>query len=400
MNLGMLYASNRHVVWSKAVLLMELDAMKTHIAPVERVEKQQLRSQVKSVSISPAMDTLLQAASGLMLVINSQRQVVALNKTFLDAFGIVDPEKALGLRFGEVLHCKYALNEPDGCGTTPYCSSCGAVIAMMAAIDDNRACERICALSTEKKGQAKDVCLLVKSQPVVADGSRWILVYVQDISQQQHWANLDNEFMHDLSNMLCSVKNYGVYLDEQAAADEISHKLKLLADRAFREVKLQNKLQHQNHIYSLANMEPVRLRSIRSLVFSVVLHRTVMTGKSIVEDGPVEDLSLSTDAVLVSRVIINMLLNALEATEIGGTVTLRTIVDESQITWQVSNKAHIPDHLQLRIFQKYFSTRPDLGRGHGTHVMKLLGENCLGGKVSFVSSVEDGTIFSFTLPMQ
>jgi hypothetical protein len=345
------------------------------------------------------MTTLLQAAPGLLVVINEQRQIVALNRPFMESFGIIDPEAALGLRFGEVLHCRFSVDEPAGCGTTPYCSSCGSVIAMMAAIDDNRPSERICALTTTRKGLAHDVCLLIRSQPVVSGGKRWILVHVEDISQQQHWANLENEFLHDLDNMLCMVKNYSSYLVDQAPASEVLDKLQMTTERVFREVKLQSRLKNHHHVRSFASIERVNLQTIRNMVFNIVLYRSVMTGKTVIEEGPPENLYISTDPVLVSRVIINMLLNALEATEVGGNVILRTLTERDRITWQVWNREPIPANLQLRIFQKYFSTRPDIGRGHGTHVMKLLGEKQLGGQVEFISSAEEGTTFSFTLPL-
>jgi hypothetical protein len=372
--------------------------MKTHFAPADRVEQTQITRQATNLSSSHTMNTLLQTAPDLLLIVNGHRQVVALNRAFTDALGIDDPEQALGLRFGEILNCRYAYDEPGGCGTTPYCPSCGAIIAMMAAIDDNRACERICALSAVRKGRTTDICLLVRSQPVTVDDSRWILVHAQDISQQQHWANMENEFLYDLDNMLCLVSNYSTYLHDQAPSHEVLNKLKLSTDRVFRELKLQNRLKHHQQAPALANIERVNLQTIRNMVFSIVLYRSVMTGKSIAEDGPGEDCYLSTDPVLVSRVIINMLLNALEATELGGEVILRTIVDESRVTWQVWNSAHIPEKLQLRIFQKYFSTKTEIGKGHGTHTMKLLGEKYLGGTVAFVSNVAEGTTFSFTLP--
>ncbi|HZV81923.1 MAG TPA: sensor histidine kinase [Geobacteraceae bacterium] len=371
--------------------------METYFAPAKRSGKMQLASQIRNIGSCHVMDTLLRASAGLLLVINANRQVIAFNKACADSLGIADTEKALGLRFGEILHCKHAFEEPHGCGTTPYCSSCGAVITMMAAIDDNRACERICALTTERNGQSHDICLLVRSQPVVTDGKRWILVYAQDISLQQHWANLENEFLHDLDNMLCQVKNFGDYLHDQAPAHEVLNKLRLTTDRVFREVKLQNKLKHHRQIKSLAKIERVNLRSIRNMVFNIVLYRSVMTGKNVVEEGPADDLYISTDPVLVSRVIINMLLNALEATELGETIKLRTLVEETRITWQVWNKAFIPENIQLRIFQKFFSTKPEIGKGHGTHVMKLLAEKYLGGDVGFVSTIAEGTTFSFTL---
>jgi sensor histidine kinase regulating citrate/malate metabolism len=49
-----------------------------------------------------------------------------------------------------------------------------------------------------------------------------------------------------------------------------------------------------------------------------------------------------------------------------------------------------------RIFQRNFSTKAQAGRGVGTYSMKLFGEKILGGKVSFTSSREDGTVFKFT----
>jgi sensor histidine kinase regulating citrate/malate metabolism len=49
-----------------------------------------------------------------------------------------------------------------------------------------------------------------------------------------------------------------------------------------------------------------------------------------------------------------------------------------------------------RLFQRNFSTKSEAGRGIGTYSMKLFGEKVLGGKVSFTSSEEDGTLFKFS----
>lgn len=161
------------------------------------------------------MQTLLESDAEPVLVINSCRQIIAFNKAVADSWGIAEPEKALGFRLGEVLHSKYAFGLPHGCGTTHYCATCGAVIAMMAAIEDNQPCEQKCVLTTDKKGHARDYCLLIRSQPVVVAGSRWVLIYARDITMQQHWANLESEFMQDLDNKLCFIKNYSEYLHDQ-----------------------------------------------------------------------------------------------------------------------------------------------------------------------------------------
>lgn len=372
--------------------------METFFAPAARDGKSHIVEQSKHISNCNTMHTLVQSAPHLLLVINSNRQIVAFNEAFIASLGMAAPEEALGLRLGEVLYCKYAFDEPGGCGTTQYCSSCGAAIATMAAIDNDRPCERKCALAINKNGQTNDFCLLIRSQPVVVEGARWILLYAQDISQQQHWANLEKEFLQDLDNKLCYVQNYSHYVQDKIPTSDALSKLTLTIGRVVREIRLQDTLKNHHNIASFALIEVVSLLSIRNLIFSTILNNKAMMGKNIEEDGTTQDVHISTDPVLVSRVTINMLINALEATEDGGTVKLKTVVNDTHITWHVWNCAYIPENIQLRIFQKYFSTKSDTGHGLGTYRMKLMGEKYLGGTISFESKADSGTTFSYSVP--
>ena len=71
---------------------------------------------------------------------------------------------------------------------------------------------------------------------------------------------------------------------------------------------------------------------------------------------------------------------------------------EGGVRFTVRNEGVIPPMVQEHIFQRSFSTKAQYGRGLGTYSMKLLGERYLGGKVSFVSNAECGTVFSLELP--
>ena len=53
----------------------------------------------------------------------------------------------------------------------------------------------------------------------------------------------------------------------------------------------------------------------------------------------------------------------------------------------------------MKIFQRSFSTKGE-GRGLGTYSMKLLTERYLGGRVSFTTSADEGTIFKVALPIR
>jgi signal transduction histidine kinase len=98
------------------------------------------------------------------------------------------------------------------------------------------------------------------------------------------------------------------------------------------------------------------------------------------------------------RVLLNMVVNALEAGKAGDEVRIGTEGTKANVTFRVWNRQPIPENVAPRIFQRFFTTKPGDGRGVGTFSMKLLGETLLKGEVSFETSEESGTTFRLTLP--
>ena len=106
----------------------------------------------------------------------------------------------------------------------------------------------------------------------------------------------------------------------------------------------------------------------------------------------IRDRLIHTDPELLSRVVLNMAVNAVEASAPGETVSLSAVLEEQAIRFQVHNQGEIPEAYRSRIFQRSFSTKGSTGRGLGTYAMKLFGESVLGGQVGFETSAE-GTTF-------
>jgi signal transduction histidine kinase len=114
----------------------------------------------------------------------------------------------------------------------------------------------------------------------------------------------------------------------------------------------------------------------------------------------VPDVTVTTDAGIVVRVLVNMVVNALEATDEGDAVRVSVYSSDHEVVFSVWNRKPIPHDVARRIFQRNFSTKAETGRGLGTYSMKLFGEEILGGKVGFVTSAEEGTCFHFRLPVR
>ena len=122
-------------------------------------------------------------------------------------------------------------------------------------------------------------------------------------------------------------------------------------------------------------------------------------GKVIYMDVDSDSFDITTDETLLNRVLINMLTNALEASEVGDRVTAGVKLVGGLAMFWVQNSQIIPEEYKHKIFVKSFTTKKR-GSGLGTHSIKTLTERYLKGTASFVTGEGIGTIFRITLPLR
>lgn len=174
---------------------------RTHFASPERTAAPELHEKISCVANNPLIDTLMCTSCSLFAVLNRHRQILALNQNFLNVMGIHDPEAALGLRPGEYLHCIHATEMPAGCGTSAHCSECGAVLAILAAMDSDAPQEHVCELKATRNGTQVEMTFQVKCSRTVIDNELFLLLFLQDIApvQQQAYEELKHiiETAHD-----------------------------------------------------------------------------------------------------------------------------------------------------------------------------------------------------------
>ncbi|MDP3177519.1 MAG: HAMP domain-containing sensor histidine kinase, partial [Spirochaetaceae bacterium] len=110
---------------------------------------------------------------------------------------------------------------------------------------------------------------------------------------------------------------------------------------------------------------------------------------------------LETDPVILKRILVNMIKNAIEAAEKGESIVIRCSIalSGSRVVFTVRNRAVMPEEAKRLVFQRSFSTK-GIGRGVGTYGMKLLAERYLKGSVGFSSRSGEGTVFFLDLPVE
>jgi signal transduction histidine kinase len=116
---------------------------------------------------------------------------------------------------------------------------------------------------------------------------------------------------------------------------------------------------------------------------------------SVPPDAPVE---ADVDGPQIQQVLINLLLNAIDASPAGQAVTLSAEANGSGYAVSVADRGSgIPDEGRSHIFDVYYTTKPD-GVGLGLSVSREIVANH-GGRLEFDSKPGD-TVFRFVLPAE
>jgi signal transduction histidine kinase len=103
----------------------------------------------------------------------------------------------------------------------------------------------------------------------------------------------------------------------------------------------------------------------------------------------------------VNQIITNLIINAAQAIEKTGTITIKTYIENNFCVIKISDTGEgIPDNVKDKIFDPFFSTKPvGKGTGLGLHVVYDLVKKH-DGKIKLDSQEGKGTSFFIYLPLE
>lgn len=352
------------------------------------------------INENPVIDGLLHCADGMLNILNSTHQIIATNDSFLKWQGISDAKKILGLRPGETMKCPHADKCSEGCGTSKACTSCGVAIAIATSLKKNEPIEKICTMTAGFSGKPAEITLQVKSMPIAIEGKQFLMLFLQDISNQQRRTALERTFFHDLNNILFGLSGAAELLTKEATdTTGLIQEIYLASIRLREAIEMQRSLTLNEFGNYNPKMELTTTGGIQQQLRMYYSNHPVAKNKQLDLHISLVEREFKTDSSLLIRILSNMITNALEATSTEHSVRVWVEEIQHQLTFCVQNAQEIPSEVTHRIFERNFSTKQGSKRGTGTFSMKLFGEKVLGGIVNFETSAEKGTIFKLALPV-
>jgi len=363
----------------------------THFASAARATVEELQQGAEACLGHPVAAFLMQALDGLVLILDSHRQVLATNDRVLKAVD-QDKDSILGRRPGELFGCIHVPGSPGGCGTNHACAHCGAVQAVLAAQRTGLPVQAECLLTLRHGNSTDSAEFEIVASPLQVGSHQFIAVVLHDLSATKRRDALERLFYHDVANLMQGIRGWADLIASGTHTSiSAAQKLVHLTDLLDRELKSHRAMARAEH----GELEPC-LREVLPMEIlqdvADLLNRHASTKHRDIRLEPPPAEPIRTDPELLARVVLNMAVNAVEASCQEDTITLSAEREGGEVIFRVHNPGQIPEAARTRIFQRSFSTKGTAGRGLGTYAMKLFGETVLHGKVGFDTGA-DGTTF-------
>lgn len=186
--------------------------------------------------------------------------------------------------------------------------------------------------------------------------------------------------------------------------EELSPSVKEMVERI--ELEVQRLSQFTKGLLSFARKEdgPVGEADVNQVLQEVMYflkYEALKRSIKIVEDFDFRLPPIATDANRLKQIFINLVMNAFQAMEGGGSLLLRTSFSEERfVSVQIADTGSgIPQKTLSRIFEPFYTTKKTgKGTGLGLFITKKIVES-FSGTISVESSEGEGTCFTVTFPV-
>lgn len=348
----------------------------------------------------PTLAKTLNTLHEMALILDFDRNIIYFNKKYDEFAKKHNLIREPGIKPGNAFNCIHALEGDEMCGTTDFCRYCGGNTSIEKSLKGEASTSECQIVATS----GNSFNLKVSASPLTLGDDYFTLYCIIDISSDTRKKTLEKIFFHDINNLVGGVSMLCEILTDNCDTQNPENITNLGLLRSAIE-SLKSEIDSQR-ILTMAEKDELKVKIAKTCIVST-LDTVVRFFRSGIADTDIKiineisdkELFIDTDLILVKRVLMNMIKNACEASRPGEVVTIRSELDNENLTISVHNKAVMPESVSSSIFKRSFSTKGE-GRGLGTYSMRLLTERYLKGSIFFTTVEGEGTTFYLELPIR
>lgn len=374
---------------------------------LEQLEDGAPALRIDSAGVRDVLPQLIDALSDAILVVDADRRVIAANRRYIETFG---SERAdlVGSACTDVLHCPEAQDDPERCAACVAQQTGAPVHRIRSVPDANGVPRRWEATFNPVADESGKVTHVVEVWRDISERS----TLEAQLSHGERLAALGSlaagvahEINNPLASVLASVESVQRWLMRtpeipEEAATEVREVISACEREIARVHETTDKL--------MLLAQPVSVRPgwvdlNRAVIDTVSLLGYQMRKQQIACE---EELDGNLPQIWVREggvrgICMNLMMNAVQAMEDGGTLTVRTRADADDAILEVADDGPgiAPDIIE-RIWDPFFTTKPvGKGTGLGLSITRTLIDR-YGGRIDVQSRVDEGTTFTVRLPVK
>ena len=305
-----------------------------------------------------------------IVVFNSEKRVIDVNRTILEQFGI-DREDIIGKRMSELIG-----------EDLPFKS----------------------LFFTERKVKLKEeVFCQLRQEVLKIEGSLYVLWRLRDVSKEKELSILLEQtaklslageiacsVAHQINNPLASIMGYSESLLLSAKDEEVRKKAQVIFKQAQKCAETVRKLLDVGKPFE-GKPDHVKPEEITVEAINMLSPKAKRKGVRIEFESSLNGERIFTFPWQIEQVLINIVDNAIDAASGGGRVKVSLYKEGSRVVWRVEDNGHGIEREELeRIFKPFYTTKP-YGTGLGLPLARRFIEN-LGGELKVRSEPGRGTV--------
>ncbi len=264
------------------------------------------------------------------------------------------------------------------------------------------------------EGPALDLAVTCSPIPWGGRGETGLLLVAKDVTEQRRWeeqmarseklsalGKLAMGMAHDFNNLLQAILGHAQLIASEPTPDRLAKGLATIEQAVRDGVETVGRIKRYARREGESRPEPVDLREVVRQVVEIAWPRWAQGGRRAAPIRVHQDLqpvpTVSARGAELREVLMNLVLNAVDAMPQGGTVTLATRREQEWAVLTVSDTGPgIPPDLRRRIFEPFFTTK-ETGTGLGLSIVSGI-VSSYGGSIELETEPGRGTTFTIRLP--
>lgn len=315
-----------------------------------------------------------------------------------------DPDRMPSGKCWEMMKCEHTTCPSYGkdmrCWMTP--NLCGQCELVSGGSSDRRACHT-CPVYRENAGD--EIGELEQSfEEMVARLRRSLDELEQStrekarLEKMSALGEMSMTVAHEIKNPLNAIRGAVSYLQDNFQGEVLKEFLGIIEA----ETKRLNEIVTNYLVFSKPaplRKEPASLNDAVRDVFKLMRQEALEENKEILLQTDDTLPQFRFDVHQIKQALLNLLVNAIDATREGDTITMRTVAREGSADVIITDTgAGIPDDVLPEIFRPFYTTKMR-GSGLGLPCVERIVRDH-GGDILVVSAPNSGTEFRITIPME